>query len=231
MSFKEWTVLPHDPIEKLAPNLWSVSGSMPKGNQRRMTIARLADGRLVVHNAVALGDSEMQAIDAFGKVAAIVVPNGFHRQDAGIFKQRYPDAKVFCPRGALGKVKQVVPVDGDYDAIPQDDGVRAEHLAGMAGKEGVLVVRTNGGTTAVFNDAVLNMPASGGVMGFLLAPTGLPSVPRVTRWMMLKDKAAFSDHLKRMAGDGLERVIVGHGATVEQDAASVLTGVAQQVGG
>ena len=31
-AFTTWTVFPHKPIEKLAPNLWRVSGSMP-GNE------------------------------------------------------------------------------------------------------------------------------------------------------------------------------------------------------
>jgi len=49
--FTTWTVLPHEPIEKHAENLWSVSGKMPGGNQRRMTIVRRADGKLVIHKA------------------------------------------------------------------------------------------------------------------------------------------------------------------------------------
>jgi hypothetical protein len=58
--FTTWTVLPHDPIEKHSENLWSVSGNMPGGNQRRMTIARCADGKLVIHNPIALDDAEMK---------------------------------------------------------------------------------------------------------------------------------------------------------------------------
>jgi len=231
MSFTEWTVLPHQPIEKHAPNLWSVSGKMPGGNQRRMTIARLSDGRLIVHNAIALDAGEMQEIDAFGSVAAIVVPNGFHRQDARIFKQRYPQAKVFSPRAAMGKVSKVSPVDGDYDAIPRDDSVRAEHLDGMKGREGVLLVRTDGGTTAVFNDTVLNMPKSGGVMGFLLSPTGRPSVPRFQRLMMIKDKAALASHFQRIAAEGLKRIIPGHGENIEAEAPGVLSGLATELKG
>ncbi len=231
MSFTEWTVLPHQPVEKLAPNLWSVSGTMPKGNQRRMTLARLSDGRVIVHNAIALDDDEMKEIDAFGNVAAIVVPNGFHRQDAGIWKARYPEAKVYAPRAAMKTVSKVAPVNGDYEAIPRDAGVRAEHLDGMKGKEGVLLVQTDGGTTAVFNDTVLNMPKSGGLMGLFLAPTGRPGVPRFQRMVMIKNKAELAGHFDRVASNGLVRIIVGHGDNIEKDAAGVLSGLAKELRG
>lgn len=48
--FTQWTVLPHEPLEKHSDNLWSVSGKMPGGNQRRMTIVKRADGGLIFHN-------------------------------------------------------------------------------------------------------------------------------------------------------------------------------------
>jgi hypothetical protein len=229
MSFTEWTVLPHDGIKKLAPNLWTVSGTMPKGNQRRMTIARLADGRLIVHNAIALDPNEMSELDAFGDVAAILVPNGFHRQDARIWKDRYPAAKVYAPRAAMAKVGKLVPVDGDYDAVPRDADVHAEHLDGMNGKEGVLLARSGSALTAVFNDVVLNMPPARGMMGLFLAPTGRPSVPRFTRLFMLKDKALLEQHLGRIAGDGLTRVLPGHGRTLDVDAAETLRRVAAEL--
>src|SRR6266542_7018228 len=54
-----WTVLAHDPIEKLAENLWRVRGSLPRMTLKRvMTVARLDDGRLVVHSpAGGVGDA------------------------------------------------------------------------------------------------------------------------------------------------------------------------------
>jgi hypothetical protein len=101
----------------------------------------------------------------------------------------------------------------------------------MKGREGVIIVRTNGGTTAVFNDTILNMPKSGGLMGFMLGPTGRPSVPRFQRLMMINDKAALAAHFQRLAADGLERIVVGHGDSVEGDAPSVLSGLAAELKG
>lgn len=232
MSFKEWTVLEHGPIEKLTNNLWSVEGFMPKGNQRRMTIARLDDGRLIVHNAVALRPEEMAELERFGEVAAIVVPNGFHRQDAFIWKQRYPRAQVFAPKRALAKVAKLVPVDGDYDAVPRDAHVRAAHLDGTNGAEGVLEVDSEDGRSLVFNDVLLNMEPKSGLAAFFLAPMGRPSVPRFSRWLLVKDKRAFASQLRNIAGTGapLRRVIVGHGATIVDRPGEVLNGLASELG-
>ena len=73
--------------------------------KRVMTIARRTDGTLVIHNAIALADAEMAEIDAWGKVATIVVPNGYHRLDAKIFHDRYPGARVVCPAGSRTNVR------------------------------------------------------------------------------------------------------------------------------
>jgi hypothetical protein len=230
MSFTEWTVLRHNPIEKLADNLWSVEGWMPKGTQRRMTVVRLGDGRLLVHNAIALNADEMAELERFGEVAAILVPNGFHRQDARIWKERYPAAKVYAPKKAVAKVRKLVAVDGDYDAVPHDDTARAVHLDGMNGAEGILEVTSNDGRTVVFNDALLNVEPRTGFGGFFLAPTGRPSVPRFSRWLLIKDKRAFATQLRKVAeGAPLQRIIVAHGKTIVEKPAAVLKSIAEEL--
>ena len=224
--FETWTVLPHGPIEKLSENLWRVEGTMPDGNTKRvMTIARLKDGRLVIHNAIALEPAMQAEIEAFGTPAAIVVPNGFHRQDAKIYKDRYPAAHVFAPAKARKSVEKIVPVAGDYDAAPKDDTVRLCHLEGCKGSEGVLEVKSSDGVTVVFNDTICNIPKRGGFIGFFLAPTGRPSVPRFSRWLLVKDKGAFARHVNSWATPDLARVIVSHGKMLTDRPAEALKAV------
>src|SRR5258706_13625907 len=109
-----WKVLPHGPIEKLSDRLWRVEGELDS-IRRVMSIAKRADGTLVIHNAISLDDAEMAEIEAWGTPSVLLVPNGFHRLDAKVFADRYPNAKVLCPTGARKKVEQVVPVGGRYD--------------------------------------------------------------------------------------------------------------------
>lgn len=225
---KTWKVLPHRAIEELGENLWRVEGDLEGMPLKRvMTLAKRADGGLVVHNAVALDDASMKRIDAWGKVTAIVVPNGFHRLDAPPFKDRYPEAKVYCPAGSRKKVEEVVAVDGTYDEIPKDDAVSFTHLDGTGRQEGVMMVRDEAGTTLVFNDAIFNMEHLPGVQGFVLKhltqSTGGPRVSRVGKLFLVKDKAAFRAHLEKLAATpGLCRVIVSHGAMVAEGAAGAI---------
>ena len=221
--FTTWTVLAHDPIEKHSENLWSVSGTMPGGNQRRMTIARRADGKLVIHNAIALGEAEMKQLEAFGKPAFLVVPNGFHRQDSVIYKQRYPEISVLCPQAARKKVSQVVEVAGHLDELPKDPNVELFHLRGMAEREGAIRVRGKDGIGLVFNDTLLNLPPGGGVGGFFMAPTGTLGVPRFTRWMLMKNGAELKQHLQELAESAeLTHVVPGHGAVIQTGADAAL---------
>jgi len=212
-AYETWTVLPHRPIEKLSSNLWRVEGDLPGGNGTRvMTLVKLLSGGLVVNNAIALEEDQMKELEAFGKPEVLVVPNGFHRLDSKVYKQRYPDVRVLAPGGAKKKVAQVVPVDGTFDDGPQGNGVRMYHLDGTKQHEGVVEVKTPTGTTLVFNDAINNIPKLGGMFGFMLAPTGQIAVPRIFRWFFVKDKKAFCDGIEKLAATpGLERVIVSHG--------------------
>jgi len=231
-AFDTWQVFPHRPMEKLEPNLWRIEGDIPlqKGT-RVMTIAKMRDGGLLIHNAIALEEALMKEIEAFGTPKVLVVPNGFHRLDAKVYKQRYPQLKVVAPAGSRKKVAEVLPVDADYASAPSDEDVKLHHWEGTKDIEGLLEVKSNGGSTVVINDVVNNLPKMTGLFGFLLAPTGVPAVPRLSRWMMVKNKPAFAAHLQKIAAmPALKRVIVSHGAMISDAPGDVLRTVAQRLG-
>lgn len=227
-AHETWTVLPHAPIEVLADNLWRVEGGLPNMPMKRvMTIARMAEGGLVIHNAIALDDESMGRIDAWGPVKFLVVPNGLHRLDAKIFKDRYPDATVLCPRGGRKKVGEVVAVDGHYEDFPADPTIRFEVLEGVKKQEGVMIVRSADGVTLVFNDAVFNMPHGRGLQGWIFKhvtqSSGGPKVSRLARLLLVGDRRAFHDHLLRLAElPDLRRAIVSHHEMITGDVAAAL---------
>jgi hypothetical protein len=231
----EWDVLAHGPVQRLEDNLMRVEGALPNmGLKRVMTVARRADGGVVVHNAIAMEEAAMAEIEAWGRPTFIVVPNGFHRLDAAKFKARYPEAKIVCPRGAKPKVAKVVGVDLVYEELPPDDDVEIHNLPGTKDAEGVMIVRHDDAVTLVFNDAVFNMPHLSGVEGFVLrrltSSTGGPRVSRVSRLFLVKDKTAFADELRRLADTpGLRRIIVSHHEVIDVEPARVLREVAATV--
>lgn len=230
-----WKVLPHRPIEVVADNLWRVEGKLETMPLKRvMTIARREDGQLVVHNAMALDPESMARIDAWGAVAWLIVPNGYHRLDAKIFKDRYPQARVLCPAGATKKVAEVVQVDGSYADFPIDRDVAFETLDGVGEQEGVMLVRSPDGVTLVFNDAVFNMPDGKGFTGWVFRnitqSTGGPRVSRIVKLFVVKDRARFRAHLLRLAETpALRRMIVSHDRMETDDAAGALRTAASTV--
>lgn len=230
-AFERWTPLPHGPVERLADNLLRVEGSLPDMPLRRvMTVARLGDGRLLCHNAIALDEQGLRAVEALGAPALLLVPNGWHRLDARAWKARYPSLRVYCPAGARKRVEQVVAVDGSYDDVPADAAVRARHLEGVGRGEGVLEVRSPDGVTLVLNDIVFNQPHLPGFFGLvyrLLGSSGGPKVTRFARWFMVKDRAALRADLERLAATpDLRRVIVSHVVPIVERPAEVLREVA-----
>ncbi len=229
--FDTWQVFPHRPLEKLESNLWRVEGDLPGTKSTRvMTIAKRRDGGLVIHNAVALEEELMREIESFGKPSVLVVPNGFHRLDARIFKNRYPDLRVVCPAHWKKKVSEIVAVDGSYSDVAGDDSVSLRHFAGTKDKEGWLEVKSETGTTVVVNDVMNNLPKMGGFFGFVLAPTGIPSVPRLAHWLMISDKPAFRSNLEQIGAiPDLKRVIVSHGAPITDQPSAVMKTVAAAV--
>jgi hypothetical protein len=228
---RPWTVDRHDPIDKHEDNLWSVVGDIPNmALRRRMTLAKLRDGRVVVHNAVCIDELSMKAITDWGEVAVILVPNGFHRLDAHAWRDRFPKARVLCPSGATKDVRKVVEVDGDYGVFQGDDTVRLDHLDGVKNAEGVMTVTSGDHATLVFNDILFNQPDLPGFGGWVmktLGSTGGPKVTNVAKWFLVKEKPAVQAHLLRLAETAkLTRLVPGHGDLVEVQPAVTLRGVA-----
>lgn len=224
ICYTEWKVLPHKPIVEASSRLWHVEGVMESGTRRIMSIVRLDDGRLLLHNAIALEDEFMAKIDAWGEVAGILVPNAYHRMDCRIMQARYPNAKVYAPAAAAKAVGKATPVHGTYADAPQGGAVRVVHLPGVKDREGVVEIDDDDGLGLVLNDVVMNMRKLGFPMSFLLGPTGRMSVPALSKWFVVSDKAAFRAGLQRYVDAGVQRLVPGHGAVVDTAAHEPLRG-------
>jgi hypothetical protein len=192
--------------------------------KRTMVVVRMRGGGLVIHSGIALDEAAMREVEKLGEPAFLIVPNGGHRLDAPAYKARYPQLKVFCPRGSRKKVEEVVAVDGAYENFPPDDTVRFETLHGVAESEGAMMVRSVDGQTLVLNDAMFNMDRKRDPLGFLFttifgsAPG--PRVSRLAKLVFIKDKTALRADFARYAElPDLTRVIVAHEKVAAGEAA------------
>ena len=231
-----WTVFPHGPLEQIDRGLFCVDGEvhMPLGRfPRRMTIVVLRDGRTIVFSPVALHEPAMHEIEKLGTPAFMVVPNGFHRLDSRIWKERYPDTKVICPPGAKDRVEEAVAVDTTSDVFA-DTGVRFVVVPGMAERESALVVRRDGQTTLVLNDVISNVRQPKGLGANVMARLfgfGVhgPRMAREVKWLFVKDRKALAAQLREWAAiPDLVRIIPSHGEIIDGPAA-VLNRVAEDL--
>jgi hypothetical protein len=230
----EWTVFPHGPVERIDDGILSVEGQirMPLGIfPRRMTIAELSGGGSVVFSPVALHETAMREIEKLGPQRFMVVPNGFHRLDARIWKQRYPEAKVLCPPGAKRRVEQAVAVDTTRDVL-EDEAVRFVVPDGTGGAEGALIARRSGGTTLVINDLISHVRHPQGIGANIMARlfgfgVKRPQMAREVRYLLVSDKRALAAQFRAWAAiPDLSQIIVSHGEIVSSDPAGVLERIA-----
>ncbi|MEO7112610.1 MAG: hypothetical protein ABI183_19345 [Polyangiaceae bacterium] len=231
--FQEWTVLPHGKLTRLDKNLLSVTGvlDMPMGEvNRRMTVARLGDGRLVIYSAIALDEAEMRALESFGTPTYLIVPSDIHRLDAKTWKDRYPAIQVIAPAGAQKKVEELLPVD----AVTVDFGdpsVIYFTVAGTAQREAALLVKTESGITLVLNDLIFDLANRPGISGWLFKTIGMtgdePHIPAFVKMREVKDEDALRAELERFSRmPELNRVIISHGNIIGGDAPRVLERIA-----
>jgi hypothetical protein len=231
-ALEAWTVLPHGPLERLSPSLLTVTGDlqMPLTSlERRMTVVRLRDGRLVIYSAIALDDPGMRALEDFGSPAFLIVPNHLHRSDALIWKRRYPKLTVVAPTGARARVEEVVPVDTSAPDF-QDSAARFVEVEGTTGRESALEVREGEHVTLVLNDIVGNLPKSSGlVLRALGFATDRPRVPRAIKRALVTDRRALRTQLEAWAKQPVERILVSHGRPILADAQRVLRDMASSL--
>jgi hypothetical protein len=234
--FTQWTVLPHGKLSRLDDNLLTVAGDlhMPLGDYpRRMTVVRLHDSRLVVYSAIALDENEMREVEAFGKLAFLIVPGDLHRMDAKIWKDRYPEMTVVAPAGIRQRVEKVVPVD-QTTADFGDPAVRFVTVPGTNEHEAALVVETSSGRTLVVNDLIWNLDDRPGFGGWVLGALGFtgsePRIPPIVELKAVKNKDALRAQLEAWARiENLNRIIVSHGDIVTRNPPGVLVHLAKDL--
>jgi hypothetical protein len=221
---QHWKVRPHGKLTRIDDGILTVVGeiAMPLGTlPRRMTVVRLSHGQLVIWSAIALDTQEMATLEAFGRPAFLIVPNGHHRLDAKAWKERYPQLQVVAPKGARDKIEAVVPVDTTAPDFGDPD-VQFMTVPGTRDREAALIVRTQNGTTLVLNDLVGNIRHASGFGGWFLRLTHFAGdraqIPRPVKLTMVQDTNALRAQLRQWAEmASLKRILVSHGEPIEAD--------------
>ncbi len=189
----------------------------------RMTIIRLAEGRLLVHSPVKLDRPLANAVRALGHVAYIVTPNNFHGLFAHEWLSEFPEATHYTaqadaeeagagkPLSALaedltGREIEIVKIEG----APKVNEYAFIHLASRS---------------LILTDMAFNIGPSVSMWSKLFFTlNGALNRFGPTRLMrtMITDAQALEASMQKILSFDIERVIVSHGEILTHDAKNTL---------
>lgn len=209
-------------MKQLAPDLWIADQPLSVLGLElgaRMTVVRLADGRLLLHSPIKPAPDVVDAVRALGDVAALVAPNRFHHLFAAAWFDFFPSAKLFLAPG-LEKKRSDLPAAGVLSETPDPlwaGTLEQIELRGIP-LTNEIVFYHPASRTLIATDLAFHIgqesPAltqlvfrASGAYG-KLAPTYLER-------FLIRDNAAFRASLQRILDWPFERVIVAHGTVVE----------------
>jgi hypothetical protein len=198
---------------KMMPGLW-----LPT----RMTVVKMAPGKLALHSPIPIDDGLAQAIAALGEVTLIVAPNNFHHIYLRKANERYPQAEIWGAPG-LPQKKAGLVFTGLLDKgtrPPWSDVLTPFFLDGAPGmSETVFIHRPS--KTLIAVDSFFNLrSAKNGFSRFMLKFTssyGKAAQSRIWR-MMVKDKKAMAESTRPLLAEDFERIVMAHGAVLSEDA-------------
>jgi hypothetical protein len=208
----------------------------------RMTVIRLASGRILLHSPCDITEALAEEIATLGPVAHIVVPGNFHHLHATSAQAAFPDAKTWiCPgvqtrRPALrydAVLGDVAPTEwfGEIDQVLVQ-GTRIMREVAMYHRASRTLILVD--LIENFTDAT---PDTGASLKFLfkyvLRMWGHPR-PAPEYRMGWGDRAAAAQSLRRILAWDFQRIVLSHGDLIDHDAhevaAEAWSGVLGQAG-
>lgn len=199
----------------------------------RMTVARRADGGIVLWSPVAISDALAADIDALGPVRVIVAPNLLHHLWLEPAIARWPDATVIGVPGLPAKrpnvsfdalIDETTPPDTFASLGLHDTSIRVIACGGLP-RVRELVLSHRPSRTLVVTDLVMNVHAApNAISRAIYWMEGAWKTPRVPRlfWLLTRDRAAFHESLRDMLEEPFDRLIMAHGEPLPTDGRRVI---------
>jgi hypothetical protein len=198
----------------------------------RMTVVRLADGRLWLHSPIPVSPDLRAELASLGQVAYIVAPNRFHHLYVGQWAAAFPDAIVFGAPGLEEKRR---------DLVMRRLGTVAEpewaHDLGQVFVEGVPTLNEtvwyhHRSRTLIVTDLCQHiageLPLSSRLFAGLMGVRRRPAVSNGVR-LVIKDRAALARSLRQILQWDIERVVFAHNVILRENAYDALRRAFEEV--
>jgi hypothetical protein len=208
-----------EPVE-LVPSLWIVNGTWTNALARRMTVIRLRNNEVWIHNPMQLEAKDLSWLSSLGFVRGLVAPNAFHVSDLIWMSERFPQAQIVCPLSFAKNHPEIADKVGfttDVAHMTSDRELEFFPVPGVRFEETVLFHTLS--RTLVVCDLMMNMPQASTFftkafyklnnMGECCAPT------RTLRWVFTKNRKELLLFVEQIAELNPKRIIVNHGEIFE----------------
>ena len=191
----------------------------------RMTVARLNDGAIWVHSPAPLTDQLLEELTAIGSVQHVVAPNKSHYLHFKDFLANFPGAQGYI---APGLQSRLAPHDAlrilapGSDPWPED--IDLTFVSGLPLINETLFYHRSSRSlivTDLFAYYGPRQPSVHRVIAGILGVRGRLAMSRTMR-LAISDYAALSQTLAPLHALPIERVIVGHGDLVVENASASL---------
>ncbi|GGB20025.1 DUF4336 domain-containing protein [Agarivorans gilvus] len=221
-------------MQQLAADIWIEEGpSVPFLGlpfSTRMTVVRLANGKLWVHSPIELNDSIRAELANLGELSYLIAPNHLHHLFIGDWLKTYPKAQAYGTDELIKKRSDIrftasLNAAQDWPWAEQIDQLLFSGSALM--QECVFFHRPS--ATLVLTDLVENFAPShfnfwqrsvAKLVG-IVAPNG--KTPLDWRLSFFFHKAEAAQHFKQMLAWQPQKVVMAHGLVIEQDAQAFLS--------
>jgi hypothetical protein len=189
----------------------------------RMAVIRLRDGGLFVWSPIVYTEALGAEVAALGEVRCLVAPNSLHHLFLEAWREAFPKAKLYAAPGLRRRRPDLV-VDADLGDQPPPEWAQDIDQAPVPGNrittEVVFFHRRSG--TVIFTDLIQHFPhgwfsgwrALVARLDLMVAPE--PAVPRKFR-LAFVDRRTARAAIRRILAWPCEKILMAHGAAVEQD--------------
>lgn len=211
---------PYSRPTELVPSVWTLDGTWTNSLARRMTVLRMRNNEIWIHNPMQLEAEDLTWLASLGFVRGIVAPNRWHVSDLAWMAEKFPQAQLVCPQTYLDQNPQFtqrLAFTTDVAHVTPDRELEFFPVPGVRFEETVLFHPLS--RTLILCDLMMNMPTPTSWfqkslfklnnMGDCCAPT------RALKWVMTLNKKELLDFIEQLAELNPRRIIVNHGDIFE----------------